>query len=232
MVYYTGDTHGRDEKILSFIQRFELNTDDTIVILGDAGFNYYGNDRGDKRVKRRLNDAGVKIFCIHGNHERRPETLDYYKESHWHGGAVYIEEAFPNLIFAKDGELYELEGRQAVVIGGAYSVDKYYRLGRGLDWFADEQPSAEIKACVVSALERNDWHIDTVLSHTCPAKYIPAEAFLPGIDQDKVDRGTEDWLDEIEDRLIYRDWLCGHWHIDKRIDRVHFFMEGFEALQE
>lgn len=106
------------------------------------------------------------------------------------------------------------------------------RLGRDLDWFADEQPSAETKARVVSALERIDWRIDTVLSHTCPAKYIPAEAFLPGIDQAKVDRGTEDWLDGIEDRLIYRHWLCGHWHIDKRIDRLHFLMDGFETLGE
>jgi len=232
MIYLTGDTHGRDKKILGFIELFGLTADDIIVILGDAGFNYYGNERGDKRIKRRLNGAGATIFCIHGNHERRPKSLPYYHEEIWRGGIVYAEEAFPNLLFAKDGEIYDLDlaGRKAVAIGGAYSVDKYYRLQRGIDWFADEQPSPEIKECVEAALENANWEVDIVLSHTCPAKYIPTEAFLRGIDQSTVDRGTEDWLDSIEDRLSYNHWFCGHWHIDKRIDKMSFLMDGFEIL--
>jgi len=75
-----------------------------------------------------------------------------------------------------------------------------------------------------------NWKIDTVLSHTCPAKYIPTEAFLPGIDQATVDRSTEIWLDDIEIRLTYNHWLCGHWHIDKHIDKMHFLMNSFEML--
>jgi histidinol-phosphatase (PHP family) len=42
-------------------------------------------------------------------------------------------------------EIYNLGGKKTIVIGGAYSVDKYYRLMRGIHWFADEQPSEEIK---------------------------------------------------------------------------------------
>jgi 3-oxoacid CoA-transferase subunit A len=86
MIYYTGDTHGQAEKILEFIRRFKPTADDAIVILGDAGFNYYGNERGDIRIKRRLNDCGITIFCVHGNHERRPESLPYYYETTWRGG--------------------------------------------------------------------------------------------------------------------------------------------------
>jgi 3-oxoacid CoA-transferase subunit A len=43
--------------------------------------------------------------------------------------------------------------------------------------------------------------IDVVFSHTCPAKYIPTECFLSGIDQSRVDNSTEEWLDTIEDKL-------------------------------
>jgi len=232
MIYYTGDTHGQPKKILDFIQRFKLTSDDVIVILGDAGFNYYENDRGDRRRKRQLNDTGVTIFCLHGNHERRPESLPYYHEDEWHGGIVFIENDFPNLLFAKDGEAFDFEGRQAVVIGGAYSVDKYYRLGRGIDWFEDEQPSEEIKKRVESKLEDIGWRTDIVLTHTCPAKYIPTEAFLSGIDESTVDRSTENWLDGIEDRLTYDHWLCGHWHIDKKIDKLHFLMHSFDVLYD
>ena len=230
MIYFTGDTHGRADKVLEFISRFQLSIEDVIVILGDAGFNYYGNERGDKRVKRRLNDAGVTIFCIHGNHERRPESLPYYRESIWRGGSAYVEDAYPNLLFAKDGEIFDLDGCRSIVIGGAYSVDKFYRLQRGVAWFEDEQPSPETKVNIEEVLDGEDWQIDTVLTHTCPAKFIPTEAFLKGIDQSTIDRSTEEWLDSIENRLSYKHWLCGHWHIDKRIDRLHFLMNSFETL--
>lgn len=225
MVYYTGDIHSKISKILFDISHYELSSKDTIVILGDAGLNYYGNDRGDKRNKTRLSEQGITIFSIHGNHEMRPSAILSYLTKEWNGGVVYYEEAYPNLLFAKDGEVYSLDGKKTIVIGGAYSVDKFYRLMRGFNWFSDEQPSDEIKQYVINALEHCNWKIDQVLSHTCPSKYIPTEAFLSGIDQSSVDNSTENWLDEIENKLDYKRWLCGHWHIDKKIDKLHFLMD-------
>ena len=159
----------------------------------------------------------------------RPESISSYKEILWRGGIVYIEEEFPNLLFAKDGEIYDLAGKKAIAIGGAYSVDKFYRLSKGMKWFADEQPSEEIKMCVIDNLDAVNWNIDIVLTHTCPAKYIPTETFLPMIDQSTVDNSTEHWLDTIEDRLTYQKWYCGHWHIDKKIDKIRFIMDDLEG---
>ena len=148
MVLFTGDTHGDVTRIVHAIHRFALRKDDVIVILGDVGLNYYGNDRGDRDRKKKLNSKGVPILCIHGNHERRPATLKTYKAIEWHGGKVYVEEGLPNLLFAIDGEVYDLDGQKAIAIGGAYSVDKFYRLARGYSWFPDEQPDEETKARV------------------------------------------------------------------------------------
>lgn len=225
MVLYTGDTHGKIQKITNAIRNGFVTADDTIVILGDAGFNYYGNDSGDKRTKSRLNKEGVTVFCIHGNHEMRPETIPTYITKIWNGGTVYYEEKCPNILFAKDGEIFDLDGRKTIVVGGAYSVDKFYRLRNGYRWFPDEQPSEETKARVEAVLEGCNWEIDQVLTHTCPSKYIPAEAFLSCVDQSTVDNSTEEWLDTIEKRLKYGRWLCGHWHIDKKIDDFRFVME-------
>ena len=229
MIYYTGDTHGGKTKIIRFYHRMKLTAGDTIVILGDAGMNYYGDDR-DEILKTHLNLLGITIFSIHGNHEMRPATIPTYRTKEWNGGTVWYEERFPNLLFAKDGEIYDLEGQKSIVLGGAYSVDKFYRLARGYNWFSDEQPSEEVKADAEAALDRLDWKVDQVLSHTCPTKYTPTEAFLPGLDQSSVDRSTEDWLDSIEERLSYKRWFCGHWHIDKHIDRMHFLMDSFECV--
>lgn len=51
-----------------------------------------------------------------------------YKLQEWNGGKVWVEEAYPNILFAKDGEIYDIAGMKTIVIGGAYSVDKFYRL--------------------------------------------------------------------------------------------------------
>lgn len=76
---------------------------------------------------------------------------------------MWYEEAYPSVLFAKDGEIYDLEGIRHIVIGGAYSVDKFYRLFRGYGWWSDEQPSEEIKQYVEQQLKENA--IDVVLSH-------------------------------------------------------------------
>ena len=232
MVYLTGNIHGNVRDALWLIQKHQITHRDILVLLGDVGLNYYGNDQGDKKRKRLLDFAGVPILCIHGNHEERPFNIQSYGEITWHDGIVYVEEKYPNLLFAKDGEIYDLEGHTAIAIGGAYSVDKFYRLRNGMNWFPDEQPSAEIKQNVEQRLSNRDWKIEVVLSHTCPQKYVPIEAFMPGLDQSLVDHSTEEWLDYLESELNYKAWFCGHWHIDKRIDKMHFLMHGLEALSE
>lgn len=57
-----------------------------------------------------------------------------------------------------------------------------------------------------------------MLSHTMPLKYELVEVFMAGVDQNKVDKFTEEWLDGIEDKLDYEKWYCGHYHTEKRID--------------
>ena len=118
------------------------------------------------------------------------------------------------------------------MLGGAYNVDKYYRLMRGFNWWPDEQPSDEIKEACWHKMEECGFVVDTVLSHTCPYKYIPREAFLPMINQDSVDDSPEKWLDTIESRLYYERWYCGHWHISKRVDKLHFLFHDFEIAEE
>ena len=229
MIYYTGDIHGDPIDVVAFAEHYNLTSADVIVILGDVGANYYSNNK-DLLCKTELAELKPTVFCIHGNHERRPSNLDSYKLKEWNGGMVWYEDNFPTLLFAKDGEIFNLEGLRHIVIGGAYSVDKYYRLTRGYGWWPDEQPSDEIKAYVEKQIASKEF--DIVLSHTCPFKYEPTETFLPFIDQSSVDDSTERWLDKIEESIDYKAWFCGHWHIDKHIDKIHFLFHGFESMEQ
>lgn len=168
MLYFTGDVHGNIKGLLYRLDRMGIphTPDQIIVLLGDVGVNYLQNT-ADYVNKKRLQDSGRTYFCIHGNHEMRPESIASYQEQLGNFGMVYVEHEFPNLQFAKDGELYNLEGYKTLVLGGAYSVDKFYRLECGARWFADEQITPERRKAILEQITTFG-QLDLVLSHTCP----------------------------------------------------------------
>ena len=51
------------------------------------------------------------------------------------------------------------------------------------------------------------------------------------IDQNTVDDSTERWLDGIEEKVDYKAWLCGHWHIEKKIDKLRFLFHDVVSLE-
>lgn len=234
MVYITGDIHGNPEFIIYRAQQLGLTKDDVLVLLGDVGANYYLNKRDDRMKEALSKYIEATILCIHGNHEARPSPTicEDYKIKIWNGGLVWHQEQYPNLLFACDGSVFDLDGKKCIALGGAYSVDKFYRIQHGYAWFADEQPDYLIKLNVEERLAEIGYQVDAVFSHTCPFKYEPVEMFISGIDQSKVDDSTERWLDEIEDKLDYKAWYCGHWHCNKHIDKMHFLFEDWEILED
>lgn len=227
-VYLTGDTHRDFGRIFQFCEEYGTTVDDILVILGDAGINYFCDSR-DTQLKSELSELPITLLCIHGNHEERPYELGY-DEMEWHGGIVYYEESFPNLLFAKDGEIYDFDGKKAIAIGGAYSVDKYYRLRNGLAWFDTEQPDDEIKAYVESQLDKCDWRVDYVFSHTVPIEYEPVWAFIPGLNQDMVDKTTERWLQRIAEKLDFENWYAGHYHVEAEEGPIRIMFNDYEEL--
>ena len=200
-----------------------------MIILGDAGINYYGGWR-DQDLKRRLAALPLTLFSIPGNHEQRPGKIASYHTALWNGGEVYVEDEFPNLLFAADGSYFSLDGVQTFVMGGAYSVDKDIRLARNWGWWPDEQPDDEARQWAEQQLEKHGWHTDIVLTHTTPLRYEPVEVFMSCVDQCRVGKSTEEWLDTIEQRLAYKRWYCGHYHTEKTIDRITFMFESIRAF--
>ena len=56
-------------------------------------------------------------------------------------------------------------------------------------------------------------------------KRKPKNIFKPDID-----RSTEIWLDEIEQNTDYNVWFCGHYHIDKQIDKIQMMYHDIRLL--
>ena len=235
-VYITGDIHGEVKRLVKFAKRLQLTSDDTIVILGDAGLNYFLDSRDTWR-KEKLSKLPCTIFCIHGNHECRPKNLATYTLEEYFGGPVYIESNYPNIKFAKDGEVYQIPSddgtvHSVLVCGGAYSVDKYYRLQTGNKWFSDEQPSEKTKHLVENVLESRGWIVDDIFTHTGPVSAEPVEMFLTGLDQSTVDKSTEIWLESILKRMkSFKRWWFGHYHCNKIVNnKIIILFDSFELF--
>ncbi len=225
MVYITGDTH-RDFVKFKY---FYLYKEDLVIILGDACINYYLDNR-DKALKDSLKGLNTNFFLVRGNHEERPQNISSYHEVEMFGGKVYIEDEYPNLIFAKDGEVYNIDGKSVLVIGGAYSIDKSYRLFNQLEWFPEEQLDDEEMSEIFDKVKGQ--HFDIVLTHTCPYKYEPRETFIDGIDQRLIDKRTEMFLDSIEENITYDKWYCGHFHTEKKLGNIEFLYENIKPLDK
>lgn len=230
MAYYiTGDCHGDFRKIELLCSLYKTCMEDVLIILGDFGLNYT-LEKLDIERKRFLSQLPITILAIHGNHEARPFELETYRETKWKGGTVYVEETYPNILFAKDGEIYALGNKRCIALGGAYSVDKHYRILAGLPWFESEQPTEEIKQYVEKQLRQAEWKVDYIFSHTCPLVYEPTDLLSEFISWDKVDKSTEEWLSNIERKLDYKRWYFGHFHENREYLQAEMLYEKIKEL--
>lgn len=148
----------------------------------------------------------------------------------WHGGLVYKEEKYPNILFAKDGEIYDFNGKSVMPIGGAGTVNKDYRISHGLQWFASEQPDDTIKEFVEQQLEKSDWKIDIILSHT--VRLRRSQPGFSNLERNPitVDKGTEEWLQTIYDRLDFSEWYAGHYHVETESMGIRIMFESFDEI--
>lgn len=203
-----------------------------MIVLGDAGFNYELN-YNDIIRKQRASKYGGYIYCVRGNHEERPENIASMTKE-WDSnvsGYVYMEVDFPLIRYFIDGETYIINGLRTLVLGGAYSVDKYYRLVLGHKWFSGEMLTAEEMAAITKSVKGT--HIDMVLSHTCPYSWRPTDMFLRGVDQSTVDTSMEEWMEQLKEEISWDYWFFGHFHSDRLVrPQVEMFYTDISNLND
>ncbi len=244
--FITGDKHRRFDKVKEFCRQANTRRKDVLIILGDAGFNYYDDTRDDE-LKREISQLNITLFCLHGNKENRPQNVGTYGIRSFCGGKVYYEPKYPNIYFAIDGEIYTFEGKKYMVVGGAHSVDKMRCLETGNPFWYDEMPDDTIKDAVEHNLQNEGNKIYGMMTHTCPVEYLPTEMFMSTrrnaaikrkprktkskkIFKPDIDRSTEIWLSDLEKKIDYTVWYCGHYHIDKQIDKIQMMYHDIRPL--
>lgn len=244
--YVTGDKHGQFHTILQ--NGIVKDPNNAIIILGDAGINYYLRDLDDKLKKEISENSQCMWYIVRGNHEARPQGIWSYEIVYDDlvGGDVYIEADFPNIRFFKDYGEYNINGYKVAVIGGAYSVDKWWRLQRAgiysktdwgynnpkrSGWFHDEQLTEDEMKKAEDLFVNKVY--DFVFSHTCPLSFQPTDLFLSAVNQSEVDTSMEQWMDQLKDKMDWFVWLYGHYH-DDRMERpyVEMYYHDIDALDD
>jgi len=111
------------------------------------------------------------------------------------------------------GEIYTIENNKFFTFGGAHSIDK---LERRIDisWWSAELPSYSEIENAYTNLDKHNWDVDYVLTHTAPRSII--ETHLPYF-RDKQFCPTADFLNEIHAKIKFRRWYFGHFHREQRI---------------
>jgi len=219
-LFVCGDTHSpHDIKKLSgknWKEQKELTKDDVLVQLGDFGGIWYplGLNKEQEYWLEWLAAKKFTTAVVLGNHENYDviETLPWTTK--WGNELQYWESPKGNRIyFFKRGAIYNINGHKCLTIGGAHSIDKAYRT-EGQSWWRQEDITAkEIEACFVE-LDEKGYDVDYVFTHTCPARMVMEFVHLTMYNQGKLKDFTAEFLEEIDNKVDFKEWHFGHMHCD------------------
>ena len=232
-IFVTGDVHGEVQDLVYRAKCNNVTENDLIIVLGDCGFeisSYFEEDGklSERDIKRQLwtkENIPATIFCVQGNHEVPFNEMHGNRIDIFGGSAIESN----GIYFALNGEQYLINDKKFLVLGGAYSVDKFYRLRNGYPWWEHEQPTSEEREDILKKIKGKSY--DYILSHTCPYDYRPVEAFLSGISQSEIDTSQEEFLQKVHDSVKFKYWYLGHWHIEKQVDKIRFMYQEMEEIK-
>ena len=223
--WFKGDLHGRFEDF----EQLPKEERQAVIVLGDVGINFYGGLEDYIAKKKLLSYGNYTVYCLRGNHDKNPRTIEPHPIAEIDpdiGGVVLRDADFDRIKCLIDGNIYKIKEYTLLPIGGAYSVDKDYRLARGWTWFDDEQIDERTKQLIIDNIQ-NHRDIDIIISHTCPASWEDKIKYLfsKQVDQSTIDKSTERFLDEVIHQIPdYKAYLFGHYHDDKQIGSKEFML--------
>ena len=216
MMIITGDIHGFEDT--DGASRFSrknkewypllqsLTKEDYVIICGDFGL-LWDNSNSELYWREWLNHKPFTTLFIDGNHENFDMLYEYPTED-WNGGK--IRKISDSIFHLARGQVFEIEGRKIFTMGGAESHDKHRRT-EGVSWWSQEMPTESDFEEARTNLERYDWNVDIVLTHSLPSSL---QATLYEDREIYPANPLTDFLDEVYSKITFEKWYTGHYHLD------------------
>lgn len=206
-IYVVGDIHGKMRELVFKITHSLNLRDSLFVVLGDIGFGFERRGYYDslyRKISNRLESHNNKILCLRGNHD----------DPSYFSGETSLN--YPRLSVISDYSLLDLNGRSALVIGGATSLDGEWRRSRNVGyssvgspkrfWWDDEG----IDMVDLDTLNR----VDLVLSHEAPSCFDLETIRFPETTAEEYNRAIKEreYLSEVCKKVSPSRWYFGHHH--------------------
>lgn len=205
MIYVTGDTHRKIDNRFSEKPLTKLTEKDYLIILGDFGGVWY-DDESDNLFLSYFEKQKYTTLFIDGNHENHKKLNDFPVEV-WNNGKIHRIKS--NIFHLMRGQIFNIDGYKIFTFGGAYSIDKHMRT-EFIDWWKEEEGSYEEMNEAFDNLEKENNQVDFILTHAGPASKL--KNFFNYFGMNFTSSSTEKFLDEINNKVNYKHWFCGHHH--------------------
>lgn len=219
-IYVVGDVHGHPMESVSnsaWSKARTLTEDDFVIFLGDFGVLWNAEpDKTEEKMIAWLDDKPYNSLVIGGNHDNwdRLRTLPIEKRF-----GVDVGVIGKKVSFIPNGTMLNLHGKKIFCFGGAMSTDKawrvehYYRTGDKV-WWEGEIPTREEMDYGSRQLEKENFEVDVIVSHTMPSSSVSEFCDRFGYHQDRVSDPTARFLEFVKNETKYSKWFCGHFHKD------------------
>jgi len=180
-----GDTHGHLGHANYLVREAKKNECDRVVQCGD--FGYWEHMREGVYFLDQLNNYceqnGITFYFIDGNHDKTSMLLERYDndEHRDEEGFLKVREF---VRYARRGLRWTWDGCRFIALGGAYSVDKDWRLDKECDHVSADYCTKE---------KRGRAEVDDAFAHygarqrTHVHKYKPQSLWFPEEEMSDVD---------------------------------------------
>lgn len=170
-ILMTGDTHGNIGHVRHLLEVAKEHGCDRIMVCGDFGAWEHMPDgvRFMDKIDLSANMKNIPIYWVDGNHDKTSLVLEQYADAVDPEGFLLVR----NYVrYACRGHRWTWGGVRFIALGGAYSVDKEWRLdqekkGSGKPeryWFPEEQMT---DAEMAMFLQDQD-PVDVIVAHDKP----------------------------------------------------------------
>ena len=231
-LFATGDLHGEWGLLENYIKR--NLTDCALVVCGDIGLGFESRGYYEqlfKKMNRTFDNLNVEVFLLRGNHD---DPTYFSEESD-------LRDSYPNIHICPDYSVLRMEdiGRNFLLVGGAISVDRGWRIANDRtrhashmlyhktdakfrrSYWVNEPPVYDDNSIEYALNEYT--FIDGVFTHTCPSFCDPQskDGIQAFIDADPVltadIEAERKVMDDIYAKLVEREskpkvWCYGHYH--------------------
>ena len=215
-IFVIGDLHGDYDLIdakFGDIKDSSKEKYDVLFVAGDAGFvnSYETIESKNKRIKH-LNSLPYIIIVVLGNHENY-DVIEKFNETSIFGGKCYKEDGV-DVYYAKNGQIFDIDGTKIFTYNGGLSVDKDVRLEYeekyGVKfWWPQEVDLSNFDEAFNNYLFHQ---VDYVITHDVPKSiFVKLTPFIPRKFKN-YPCPLHDSFQKLYSVSKFKHWYAGHYH--------------------